>query len=859
MSPRSTFSTDGMSGDVKKTGSGYIDYDKAVKYYGKAVADKLAAQGKIGSAANKPPALAPPPQTSAPSTKSSSVPKPPAVKTESGDIYGTPEQIRDRLMKRYSSGDIPGNLSAEIVEDPRRPGQQMIRYSETPAGQESMIKYYAPVQVEDTQPMPAGQTKFTYSVGVEFPEQEEEIRKWAGPKGLTVRRDYSEEAQAKAPISLVISSDKELPADTSVDIQSAEAVRGSRVMKSAQGIGRQVYEKASPIEKAMYNIRTLLSPAGYEYVGAVARSPASIMFQGPSGLAMLPVVDYIFPNIKSPTEVVTQDIERRLGEQAAGKKTMFLGVEIPEAVVSAVNNPVVEVETMFLGGAGVAKIAATTLGGKLIGSTAGKIGSAILTGGYAVEKIAEVQQARISGNSTEALGRAVTTVAGFGASVAGFKAQYSRIISARAQHTIKVDISKVVGASESKRTEGDVLTGSGRAIKEGSTVSRGKFRIVEGELKGLKGETYSISGDRTGKLYTHIPKQEIGAGKTKIEVPEQQFQAMTRFGTVSEKLKLYWREAGNALVGQGKKSKIFGPNKEQSLMREVSSRAGTVTVTTDMGGAKVGVAKQGIVREFTGISSGKTARKYDLYVIQQGGKLVFAEKSVVGRVSLAKIDWVDVTYTPGGGAAMDVYAGGAVKVVPSTTVKLAPPAIPTALNVKVASQAAIAAAPRLVWSANPTPGPGVMLKRMQKVETIKIDVGAPLIIRTTTKQQERTGTVVQRTGTRTIAIPDIARTTAGLATKIEKAGAVLEVTHPITGQKVSQKERTAVLQRLNPIISRIANQPVNVPVTPNTMPAIVIPSLGLYPFLRMGPYSVRIEKFGRGEIKNPVPNIERLI
>jgi hypothetical protein len=833
-----------MVGDLQIGGTKQFDYATAVKFYGKAAADKLAAQGKTSTPA---PASVPPP-----------------VAPDTGDVYGTPEQIKDRLLKRYAAGEIPQNVSAEITSNPATPGQQKIVYSSTPSGEQSQIKYYAPISIADTQPMPEGKLQYTYNLGVEYPEQEAGIRKWAASQGIKVNRDLSGNMTAgAAPINLVLTSDKELPSNASVDITSGEAVREARTLRSAQGIGQKIYQNANPLEKAIYNVRTLLSPAGYEYVGAVARGPLGLAGMGPGSLTLVPIIDAIFPNIKTSEQVVTQDIEKTMGSQVLGQKTSMFGIEIPEAVISAINNPVVDVVMMALGGAGAAKFAATSVGKKIVTSGAGKIGSMLLTAGYAVEKTMEVQLARSSGNNTEALGKAITSAAGLGASALAYKAEFSHIITARTQHILKVDMSKIAGASESVQTQSDIMTSDNTVVKQGTTVSKGKFKIMEGELRGLTGETRSISGESTGKLVTHIPEQTLEIGGKEVKIPEQDYTAATRFGTVSEKLKLYWREAGDYLVGQGKKSKIFGPNKEQTLMKELSSQTLNVKVSTPLeGGGQVEVTKEGIVRKFKGISSGKQAKYYDMYIVQQDDKLILAEQAVIGKRSIAKIDWVDITFTgKGGEASMDVYSGGAVKLVTTTATatKLAPPAIPGLMSVKVAAAAeAVAVAPRIVWSANPTPGPGVMLKKSQKIETIKIDIGVPAIIRTPTTQQERGGTVVQRTTNRTISIPSIKRTTT-VSPKIDQRTVVIPVTSPITGQKVTEKERAAVLQQLNPIITRIANQPVNTTPTPNVMPAIVIPNLGLVPFLRMGPYSVKIEKFAKGLITNPVPNIERLI
>lgn len=816
----------------------YIDYDTAVRYYGKSEADKLKAAGKTSAAPY--------------------VPAPPTPDT--GDVYGTPEQIKNRLLKRYAEGQIPQNMSAEITENPQRPGQQMILYSNTPRNQDSTIKYYAPQAVPMTSPMPEGELMYNYKVGVEYPEQEAEIKKWAEAKGITVRRSRELPGPGSPPIELILSTKTQLSADTALDISSAGMIQEARTFKQAgtMNVGQRAYGQANPLEKLLYNVRTILSPAGYEYVGAAARGPAGVATMGLTALTNLPIIDYFFPNIKTTQQVIEEDITRRAAEGALGKKTRVMGVEIPEAVVSALNNPVIEVEMMALGGAVAAKFAATGIGGKIIGSTAGKIGAGILTGVYVLEKGLEIQVARSEGRSTEALGHLVTSIAGLTASAAVFRTEFTHIIKARAEKIIKVDIAQVAGGSRTGTTEQPVMMDRG-IVKEGSVVSQGKFKIVEGKLKGLKGETFSISREKTGEVYTYIPEQQLKVGSTTIKIPEQRFTQATRFGTVSEKLKLYWRESGDWIIAQGRKSKIFGPKKETSLIEEVSRTTGPINVEVPgPKGIKVTMAQEAIVRKFSGLSAGTSAKNYDVYILQSGGQTVIAEKGVISGKSVARLDWVDVSFTKTGGAAMTVYPGARVKISPVTTsAALGIPAIPQGLTIKVQPQMALPAA-RLVWSANPTPGPGVLLKTNLKVETVKINVGAPAIVRTKTLQQEKQGTVIQRSGARTIAIPDIKRATMS-DVKIEQRGIALPITSPITGQKVSQKERAAVIAVLAPIIDRIANQPTNRVPAPNVMPPIVIPNLGLIPYLRMDTSNIKIERFGRGVIVNPVPNIERLI
>ena len=84
------------------------------------------------------------------------------------------------------------------------------------------------------------------------------------------------------------------------------------------------------------------------------------------------------------------------------------------------------------------------------------------------------------------------------------------------------------------------------------------------------------------------------------------------------------------------------------------------------------------------------------------------------------------------------------------------------------------------------------------------------------------------------------------------------VVHPISGQEISLSERQAVLAELEPVIDRIPNAPVT-PAQTNIKPPIIVPSLGLMPYLKMGPSGAKLKKFGLGSLKNPVPDIEKVI
>ena len=526
-----------------------------------------------------------------------------------GDVYGSPEQISERLQKKYAAGEIPADVSADIVENKSRPGQYEVYFSETGGYKErqqpSVIKYSSYKTVQDpTVDMNKG--RYIYELDVSEPEQARDVKIWAAVHGHQAERatneDYAkmtaaqlnklsaEERQAAGQIRMRIYTDAPLPEDTSIDIRTSEALLQERSERGAGGIGRKIYSQANVGEKILLNVRTALSPAGYEYVGAVAREQG-----GPINRAL---IDLAFPNIPSSQSVVEKDIERRTAKAARGKTTTnIMGVEVDDRIVSAINNPIVEIELMALGGAGLGAAAATGTGAKIITSTAGKLTAAGLTGLYAGERTGKVLTLRSEGKSAEALGTGITAIAGLGAGAAAFKAQYSFLTTAKAANVVKVETRQIKGGSISKQ------------IGKSTSISRGKFTITEGRLKGLTGDTVSLSGKKGGLQVTKIPQQSIGSGKSKIKISEQTFRSFTEHGVVSKKLKISWRKAGDMLLqikGEGKVyNRVTGPRKEASLMQEVGRRTGNLKISKKVpGGGEVQIKREAVIRKFSGLSAG---------------------------------------------------------------------------------------------------------------------------------------------------------------------------------------------------------------------------------------------------------------
>jgi hypothetical protein len=657
--------------------------------------------------------------------------------------------------------------------------------------------------------------KYVYTVGVDYPEQVQDVRAWAQKQGFHVS-NITQGPDKK--IILELTGEKQLPEETGIDMRSYETIAQERAKLAGDVLGKKIYEKASPLEQVLLHVRTLLSPAGYEYVGAGIRAAAGDQAK---------ILDVAFPGIKSMEEVVTGSLAGETEKQELGLKPKFMGVEIPEGVVSALNNPVLDIELMFLGGAGLAKFAATKIGGKIMASGLAKAGLIAATAAYAGERTLKVAELRAQGKGGEALGTLVTTAAGFAAGYAGYKTQVA--YAARNVAPVKIEIYGLRGASVSK------------TVGKDTSYSKGKFVITEGEFKGLHGTTAQISGKKAGYVITNIPEQKVG----NIKVPAQTFKQFTKGGTVSEKLKLYYREAREGVFMVGEKLKLVGRQKEQTLLRTVAETPGKTRTGQDI-----------YVRKFKGVGLGTEARDYKLYLVKVGEKVMLVEGSVPGQKQAVKIDWVDISM--GHGISGEPSSGGISRII---TVKpaTAPAVPPSTMTLKAQVTPEVANVARIVPNVNPTAYPLRIKESLAtKPETVLRQENVPAIIRRQdTGQQGRTVNAVAvaiRTAPQ-IVRPDTATRTTDIV-KPEQ----IAITHPITGVEVSQQEKTSLMRKLSPIIERIASQPVTTPAIPKKpkMRPPNLPPMGIVPFLRLGK-GTKFYLFKTGTIKNPVPDIRKLI
>ena len=669
--------------------------------------------------------------------------------------------------------------------------------------------------------------KYVYNVGVDYPEQVQDVRAWAQSKGFHVSNILQ---GADKKITVEVTGSEQLPEGAGVDMRSYETIAQDRAKLAGETLGKKIYDSASWLEKSLLHVRTILSPAGYEYVGSsiLAATEIPTIKHNLEAVLAKKIVNTAFPGIRPVEGVVTGALGGEVEKQELGLKAKFMGVELPEGVVSALNNPVVDIEMMFLGGAGLAKLAATKAGGKLLASGVAKAGMYAATAAYAGERTVKIAQLRAEGKGGEALGTLAVAGAGFAAGYAGFKAQVGYTLNKVS--SMKIEISGMRGGSVSK------------VVGKDTSVSKGKFIITEGEFKGLTGTTSQISGKKAGYAVTDIPAQKIG----KVEIPAQQYKQFTKGGTVSEKLKLYYREAREGILFAGEKVKLVGRQKEQTLLRQVGETKGSTATGEDV-----------YIRKFKGVGLGTTAREYKLYYVETGGKAVLIEGSVPGQRQAVKIDWVDITLGKAGGAAGSGEGSGGLGRVLIVKPATAPAVPPSTMTIKTASAGEVADVARIVPNVNPTAYPlRIKENAKTKQEAVSVQKNTPAIIRRQDTGQE--GRTVNPVAVAVKNIAQIMRPQQKTGTTLNIKTEQIAITHPITGVQVTQKEKTVIMRKLAPIIERIASQPVVTPVTPKKPGSPNFPPQGMVPFLRLGK-GMKLYLYKTGALKNPVPDIRKLI
>lgn len=790
--------------------------------------------------------------------------------SETVAVYGFPENDTKALRELLENSGIivlrgsSGRARAGVWSE----GDKLV--FKTPRGKFSSsgkITYArTPVQEPD---MTETKQPYVYETTVDRKAQIQDIRDWASKQeGVKVERIYAgseaeaKELAAKGGIPLKIISEKELPEQLNIQVKSDESIRQDIAKSQAKILGQRLYDSSSDIEKVGMHAHTLLSTKGTDYAGAAVKQAADIQPAFSTGWLAGKALEVVFPKIKTTEEVVVENFSEKLATHATYKEPTsgvsliipagqaysysydipLIGkVNVDERIVHAVSNPVIEVETMALGGAGAAKVASTKVGAKVLASTAGKVALGAGAAGFYGSRGYEVAQIKLAGDDTKAFGTIVKTVAGIAAGTLTYKAEAAYI--AKHAQPKEVDLYKIKGQS---LTKGD----------SEKSESVGKFKIVDAsdkKIKGLKVYTRSITKGERGGTIAKIPEQKLKSG---LKVAESYEVRHTDIGKTLEikGAKIYHTTAkeGRVFIND-KPGPLVGKQHEETFLRETGR---IVKATTDNTGKQTDL----IIRRLTGLSASKTASDYNLYLVSKGNKMLLIEDKLIAQRGLAKIDWVDVSKVGTGTSFATVRpsstTGAAIKAV--TTPKAVVPTI-SSVSVKVVSDVGV----RIVPIVNPTPT-GVRIKRPEtKLVEITKKQSTPQIVKPTTAITGKSDTKIVPVSTSNIVSASISSSSApGIQRAIEKSRSAYNNSaksyHPITGQALDSKTAQRLAQKLEPIIDRIASQPVpTVPVQPNKIPKIKIPYL--VPYLGLGKVELGRLKFATGVIKNPVPDIERVI
>ncbi|MCX6817734.1 MAG: hypothetical protein NTU57_02660 [Candidatus Aenigmarchaeota archaeon] len=773
-----------------------------------------------------------------------------------------------------------------------RPGVPDVRRALTPDEKARLIQAETQKQAENYEiswgPVTGGgpkiesdlQKNYVYNMNVDYPEQVQDVRAWAQKQGYRVSNVIQNPDKT---LTVELTGRSALSEKASVDIRSGETIEQAR----QKGINEQTTDALQGGSKgflgqaALY-VRTLISPAGEHLIMSHAIQGIALFKNLPINKLNLPVqlgseiiekaINYVSPGIRTPDELVKENTNELADNAAqhlhetAGRPFITLPglpnfkIVVPPTFVpyessSAIFNPFVEAEMAYAGGALLGAAGATAAGGRILGSTAGKAAGYVLGAGSAAQIGLQAIAERSEGKG-KALGTLVFGAIEFGVFAAGYHAYNVYSAANIAAKPVKVEISGMKGASVT------------RPLGEGSITSTGAFEITEGEFTGLKGRTAQISGKKGGYVLTHIPEQKVG----KVLIPEQVFRQFTKGGTLSDPLKIYWKTANTGVVigekvgkaygktnaGMDASVKIFrpgedielvGPSKEATILRKTSEKPGKAN------------GEDVMIRRFKGVGVGTEAavRTYDLFLVKAGDTTALVEASAIARKAAVKIEWVDVSLA--GGRAGSGGRGGVTKIQ-RVMPEVVPPTPPSTMNIDVKPATASVTAgtdlvARIVANVNPTAYP-LRIKENKAAKPVDIAsvAGVPQIIRRESTAQK--GRTVSPANIVLTVVPNILR-----PSKTQPIISVerIAITHPITGQDITVSQKTAIMQVLNPIIERIASQPVNIPApaTPTNKRPKFMGGIGLVPFLRMG--NIKLANLShRTDVKlNPVPDILKVI
>lgn len=375
------------------------------------------------------------------------------------------------------------------------------------------------------------------------------------------------------------------------------------VKQEREAMIRTFAEETVKEQTVAAHVKTFLSTEGLDYIGRVAQG-------------------------KDPTDIVIRKIESEHtytlshpGEPVESR--------IFRSIADTVQSPAFEATVAFAGAYGVAKIAATSVGGAILSSTAGKTALAGLGVYYVGSSGVDAYTSYVSGNIDRAIGRVITTGVSLGAGFAGAK------LGARSPVEVKLSTSKVKGASVSTpETKTQPALSVGRF--ESSVKVSGKEIPVKGVILGAGRSTGKGKGTQLVKIF--IPKQKAG-GMTIQETTLIRFGKVAKTGKGSYTVRTSEGVIFDATTGKGLDVALAGTKRGTSYFIErgrISLDESTIRLYTGSGTETTGnVAAADVARATRLLAKGTPA-----------SKVGDVPRTSVKMSSIQDTRWVDVSIKP---------------------------------------------------------------------------------------------------------------------------------------------------------------------------------------------------------------------
>lgn len=414
-------------------------------------------------------------------------------------------------------------------------------------------------------------------------------------------------------------------------VPSVEAIE----RKEREAMIQTVAAEKARTEGVVSRLSTILSPSGYEYIGAAV-----------SG--------------KDPTAIVQRKIEKDIKAGMTGEKTADTFIR---GVVEAAQSPVVEVETAFLAGAGFVALGATAIGAKVLAMPVVK--AAVAAGGvYYVGTTGYEAYADITmGNVDRGIGRALTTAVSLGAAFAGAKAQAGSIAAKTARIKTEIQTAKTEGVSISTP---EVKAEPGRMAGVFETsIKVGKKDIpVRGIIIGVSRATGKARAIQ--QVIIKIPKQKFG----RITIQET---TLVRTGPIAKTGKgMFTVKASEGVIASVK------PGKVDIVL--AGTRRGTAYYIER---GKIARGKD-VLRLYTGTGY-ETAGRVSVKDVKAAARLVYKDipagkigdvpRTDVRMAGIQDIRWVDIAKPAPAGIPAVKPIGKGMPGFPSKPVKGVAPAL----------------------------------------------------------------------------------------------------------------------------------------------------------------------------------------